>query len=78
MSYSLTSLPPTCTLPSVTSYSLEMSWMSEDLDEPVPPMMPMVSPERMCRSMSVRTILSASLEYLKLTWLKSMEPSFTS
>ena len=52
--------------------------MSEDLEEPVPPIMPMVSPERICRSMSFNTIRLASLEYLKLTWSKEIEPSFTS
>ena len=32
----------------------------EDLDEPVPPMMPMVSPDLICKSISARAIRSAS------------------
>lgn len=78
MSYSRTSTPPTLTVPSVVSYSLDMSCTSVDLEEPVPPIMPIVSPERMCRSMSERAFLSAVAEYLKLTPSKSMLPSFTS
>ena len=52
--------------------------MSVDLDEPVPPITPMTSPLLMWRSMSVSAWRSASGEYLKLTWSKSMEPSGTS
>ena len=51
--------------------------MREDLEEPVPPMMPMVSPERMCRSMSCKTIRRAEAAYLKLTPSKSTAPSAT-
>ena len=49
-----------------------------DLEEPVPPMMPMVSPLLTCRSTSASAWRSARAEYLKLTWSKSMEPSATS
>ena len=52
--------------------------MREDLEEPVPPRMPTVSPERMCRSIWDRASRSASAEYLKSTPSKSMEPSLTS
>ena len=38
----------------------------------------MVSPDFMCRSMSSSANFFAFFEYLKLTWLKSMEPSFMS
>ena len=62
----------------MASYRREMSWISVDLDEPVPPIMPMVSPERMCRSMPESAMRSAVFAYLKLTLSKSMEPSFTS
>lgn len=55
-----------------------MSWISVDFEEPVPPMMPMVSPERMCRSMFESAIRLAVLAYLKLTPSKSTEPSRTS
>ena len=41
-------------------------------------MMPIVSPLLMCRSMSDRAWRLAFLEYLKLTWSKSIEPSLTS
>lgn len=40
--------------------------------------MPMISPLLMCKSMWERALRVAFLEYLKLTWSKSMEPSFTS
>jgi hypothetical protein len=33
-----------------------------DLEEPVPPMIPMVSPEAMCRSTSARELFSAFLD----------------
>ena len=54
-----------------------MRLTSVDFAEPVPPMMPMVSPLLMCRSMLSRAWRSAFLEYLKLTSSKSMEPSAT-
>ena len=44
--YSLTSTPPTFTLPSVTSYRRGISCTSVDLEEPVPPRIPTVMPER--------------------------------
>ena len=44
-SYSLTSLPPTFTTPSVVSYRREISWIKVDFEEPVPPIIPIVSPE---------------------------------
>ena len=56
-SYSRTSQPPTLTQPPVTSYRREMRFTRLDFDEPVPPMMPIVSPARMCRSMSESTLL---------------------
>ena len=77
-SYLRTSTPPTFTLPSVTSYRRGISWIRLDLEEPVPPRMPMTSPDLMCRSMSDRALRSAFLEYLKLTWSKSTLPSRTS
>ena len=55
-----------------------MSWISVDLDEPVPPMTPITSPLLMWRSMSERAMRSAFREYLKSTWSKSTEPSGTS
>ena len=55
-----------------------MSCTRVDLEEPVPPKTPMISPDLMCRSTSARAMRSAFLEYLKLTPSKSMEPSFTS
>ena len=65
-------------MPSVTSYRRGINWISEDLEEPVPPMMPMVSPDRMCKSISSSAIRSACGEYLKLTCSKETEPSATS
>ena len=56
-SYARTSLPPTLTEPSVASYRREMSDTSVDFALPVPPMMPMVSPERMWRFTSSSTRL---------------------
>lgn len=53
-SYLRTSTPPMVTLPSVTSYRRGSSCTRLDLAEPVPPMMPMVSPDLMSRSMSSR------------------------
>ena len=55
-----------------------MSWTRVVLLEPVPPRMPTVAPEGMCRSMSERASFFASAEYLKLTFSKSIEPSGTS
>ena len=49
--------------------------MSVVLLEPVPPRMPTVMPESMCRSISARAAFCASLEYLKDTPSKSTEPS---
>ena len=54
-----------------------MSCTRVDLLEPVPPRMPTVMPESMCRLMSCSANFFACAEYLKLTFSKSMEPSFT-
>ena len=54
IAYFRTSMPPTSTEPSDTSYRRAIRFTREDLPLPVPPMMPMVSPARMCRSMSSR------------------------
>ena len=77
-SYSLTSLFPTLTLPSLTSYKRGISCTKLDLAEPVPPMIPIVSPDLICKSISSSTALSALAVYLNLTLSKSIEPSFTS
>ena len=45
MSYFLTSTPPTLTSPLVTSYNLGISWTNVDFALPVPPKIPIVSPE---------------------------------
>ena len=42
---------------------------------PVPPRMPTVFPEGMCRLTSSRIHSGLSALYLKYTWSKSMEPS---
>ena len=55
-----------------------MSCTRVDLLEPVPPRIPTVMPELMCRSIFSRALRLAFLEYLKLTFSKSMEPSLTS
>ena len=55
-----------------------MSCTSVDLLEPVPPRMPTVMPEAMCRLMPCKANFFACAEYLKLTFSKSIEPSFTS
>ena len=60
-SYSLTSLPPTFTTPSVVSYRREINWIKVDLEEPVPPIIPTVSPDRILRSAPSITFLSARL-----------------
>ena len=51
--YSRTS-PPTRTQPRVTSYSRGISCTRVDFEEPVPPRMPTVCPDLMCRLMSLR------------------------
>ena len=43
--------------------------------EPVPPNIPTVCPDFICRFMSLRTSLPDALEYLKETLSKSIEPS---
>ena len=52
--------------------------MSEVFEEPVPPKIPTVSPDFICRLISDKANFSASFEYLKLTFSKDTEPSFTS
>ena len=54
-----------------------MSCTSVDLPEPVPPRMPIVSPDLIFRFMSERVARSARSEYLKLTLANSTEPSGT-
>ncbi len=71
---SLTSLPPTVTLPSVTSKNLGMRLMSVVLPHPVDPMMAVVSPGLASKSISVRTFSSAS-GYMKLTCSNLTVPS---
>ena len=55
-----------------------MSWISVVLLEPVPPRIPTVMPEAICRSMSRSANFFAVAEYLKDTPSKSTEPSRTS
>ena len=77
-SYCRTSTPPTRTLPSVTSYSRQMSCTRLVLEDPVPPMMPTVWPDLTWKSTSESALRFAAAEYLKLTWSKSTSPFFTS
>ena len=46
--------------------------------DPVPPIIPIVSPDLICKSTPSSTFRSAASEYLKFTPSKSIEPSFTS
>ena len=46
-----------------------------DLEDPVPPIIPTVAPDGMCRFTSARAYASADAEYLKLTFSKSTDPS---
>ena len=48
-SYFRTSMPPTFKVPSLTSYRRGISCTKVVLLEPVPPRMPTVAPEGMCR-----------------------------
>src|SRR5699024_12273830 len=57
-----TTLFRSITVPTVASYNLGTSWTRADFPEPVPPMMPMVSPERICRSISDRQSRSGRSE----------------
>ena len=77
-SYSFTFLPPTSTVPSDTSYKRLIKLTRLDLPLPVPPIMPIVSPEAMLKFSSFNTYFSAPLWYPKLTLSNTILPSSTS
>ena len=70
-------MPPTFTSPVLASYNLDIRFARLDLLLPVPPIMPIVSPDLMCKLMLSSTFLFDSSLYANETLLKSILPSLT-
>lgn len=67
-SYSLTLCPPTFTTPSLASYNLLINCINVVFEEPVPPIIPIVSPELIVKLILARAWRLALSEYLKFTF----------
>ena len=62
----------------VSAIRVVKAYVREDFELPVPPMIPMVSPEAMERLISSKTGVSEVLLYRNVTWSNRMLPSVTS
>ena len=77
-SYSLTSYPPTITVPDVASYKRGISCTSVLFAEPVPPKIPTVCPEDIFKLTWDNAYCCASVLYLNDTSFNSTHPFSTS